>query len=190
MAPIFCDHFEIERPMLAHATSGPYKGRALDHNDLNLYCTLLPPVGPVTFFLFPPVESWDDVTHDRTPKGGPFEGQQLLYWLERHADHVELHFDEHGSALQRAHEFAKTYVPPVPELKGSDYECVPAAQIADEFGWREITDEKGRVWRYRQQPKGQTDWIGPGLPPGVTRFVVLYAEDLEDLKQRLSDELD
>ena len=35
--------------MQAKVVSGPYKGRVLDHNDLNLYCTFFL-VGAMQFF--------------------------------------------------------------------------------------------------------------------------------------------
>ena len=177
--------------MLGHVKSGPYQGRTFDHNDINLYFTRLGQVGPIHFFLLPPLANWDDVTSGSVDKEGPFEGQHLIYWMERHPDRIEFHFDETGEAWRSAQELAKTYVPPpMPELKGSDYECAPAAQVPNELGWAEIVDEKDRRWRYREHPKDQKDWFGAGFPAGVTKALSLYAENLADLRCRLSDVLD
>ena len=178
--------------MQAKVMSGPYEGRTLDHNDLNLYCTFFP-VGSVQFFVMPPIEHWDDVTHERMSKDGPFSGQSAMYWLERRPpDYFALHHDETGQVLATAQQLERDGIGiPAPfKPKGLTYECVPAAEIPDEANWLEIADEKDRVWRYRVQPREFEGNVMPGLPPTVFHFCAHYAESLDDLRRSLGDLLD
>ena len=169
-----------------HATvmDGPYENKAVDHNDLNLYCRLIVE-GLRKFFIFPPIEQWDDVSHDRLSKNGPFDGDCYIYELERTQQGVKLWLDHDGSRLMGARLLASLPQPAAPTPKGKYYECVPTAQLADSSGRFHITDEKDRQWGCKEGPVNGGPW-----PDGAMNVVIHYAENLEDLRHSLSDVID
>ena len=199
--------------MLAKFIGGPYDGIALDHNDINLYCTFSR-IGGCTFIEMPPFENWEAVRRGDVDKNTPFPKVCLFYQLVRNETGMEARFDENAEALLTAmreqEQAGSRAVPPSVEFRGTYYRCLRGdvdnlgVTAPDSFS---VRDEKGRNWVCH--PVAKEGAASPSLFAGIadvleaqgrshelglasrgTKVEVLLCDSRDELRRKLADILD
>jgi hypothetical protein len=187
-------HFtKKEATMNAVVVGGPYDGITVDHNDINLYCSVHG-IGFRNFIFFPPRDQWEAVKREEVSKG---ELRSLLaYELVRLPTGIELHFDGEGQRMNEARsQEANGIHPPIPQFSGMYFQCVPDTEANLEamisVNPTRTVDDKGRPWLCipLSQEAGETS-PSPSSVFQFGRIAIQHCNDPSELPAKLANILD